>query len=74
VSLIKQLTKAALAAEIESHLTQDLKRNRKNGTSSKPSKAMWAIRTKLQGRVKSKNDKTIIIIILKIRWFGWKLC
>ncbi|KAB7881188.1 transposase, partial [Poseidonibacter ostreae] len=34
-SLIKQLTEAALAAEIDSHLTQDLNKNRKNGYSSK---------------------------------------
>lgn len=33
--LIKQLTEAALAAEIDSHLSQDLQRNRKNGYSSK---------------------------------------
>jgi transposase-like protein len=37
--LIKQLTEAALQAEIESHLTQDLNRNRKNGTSSKTMKS-----------------------------------
>ena len=30
-SLIKQLTEAALAAEIDSHLAQDLSSNRKNG-------------------------------------------
>ena len=30
-SLIKQLTEAALAAEIDSHLAQDLSNNRKNG-------------------------------------------
>ena len=33
--LIKQLTEAALAAEIDSHLSQDLNKNRKNGYSSK---------------------------------------
>lgn len=37
--LIKQLTEAALQAEIESHLTQDLAKNRKNGTSSKTMKS-----------------------------------
>ena len=37
--LIKQLTEAALQAEIESHLTQDLNKNRKNGTSSKTMKS-----------------------------------
>jgi putative transposase len=37
--LIKQLTEAALQAEIESHLTQDLSRNRKNGTTSKTMKS-----------------------------------
>jgi len=37
--LIKQLTEAALQAEIESHLTQDLVKNRKNGTSSKTMKS-----------------------------------
>ena len=37
--LIKQLTEAALQAEIESHLAQDLNRNRKNGTSSKTMKS-----------------------------------
>ena len=38
-SLIKQLTEAALAAEIDSHLTQDLNRNRKNGYASKTMKS-----------------------------------
>lgn len=33
-SLIKQLTEATLAAEIDSHLSQDLSRNRKNGYNS----------------------------------------
>ena len=37
--LIKQLTEAALQAEIESHLTQDLNKNRKNGISSKTMKS-----------------------------------
>jgi len=37
--LIKQLTEAALQAEIESHLAQDLSRNRKNGTTSKTMKS-----------------------------------
>lgn len=37
--LIKQLTEAALQAEIESHLRQDLVKNRKNGTSSKTMKS-----------------------------------
>jgi transposase-like protein len=34
-SLIKQLTETALAAELDSHLAQDLSKNRKNGFSSK---------------------------------------
>jgi len=38
-SLIKQLTETALAAEIDSHLTQDLNKNRKNGYSSKTMKS-----------------------------------
>lgn len=38
-SLIKQLTEAALSAEIDSHLAQDLNRNRKNGYSSKTMKS-----------------------------------
>ena len=38
-SLIKQLTEAALAAEIGSHLALDLTRNRKNGYSSKTMKS-----------------------------------
>ena len=38
-SLIKQLTEAALAAEIDSHLAQDLTKNRKNGYSSKTMKS-----------------------------------
>ena len=38
-SLIKQLTEAALAAEIDSHLALDLTRNRKNGYSSKTMKS-----------------------------------
>ena len=37
--LIKQLTKAALQAEIESHLTHDLAKNRTNGSSSKTMKS-----------------------------------
>ncbi|MBU4023748.1 IS256 family transposase, partial [bacterium] len=37
--LIKQLTEAALQAEIESHLAQDLSKNRKNGSSSKTMKS-----------------------------------
>ncbi len=37
--LIKQLTEAALQAEIDSHLTQDLVKNRKNGSSSKTMKS-----------------------------------
>jgi transposase-like protein len=38
-SLIKQLTEAALAAEIDSHLSQDLNKNRKNGYASKTMKS-----------------------------------
>jgi len=38
-SLIKQLTEAALAAEIDSHLAQDLNRNRKNGYATKTMKS-----------------------------------
>ena len=38
-SLIKQLTEAALAGEIDSHLAQDLTRNRKNGYNSKTMKS-----------------------------------
>ena len=38
-SLIKQLTEAALAAEIDSHLAQDLNNNRRNGYSSKTMKS-----------------------------------
>ena len=34
--LIKQLTEMALQAEIETHLAQDLERNRKNGTMECP--------------------------------------
>jgi transposase-like protein len=37
--LIKQLTEMALQAELETHLSQDLTRNRKNGTSSKTMKS-----------------------------------
>ncbi len=37
--LIKQLTEAALQAELESHLTQDLSRNRKNGKTTKTMKS-----------------------------------
>jgi transposase-like protein len=35
-SLVKQLTEAALQAEIEQHLDKDQQPNRKNGASSKP--------------------------------------
>jgi len=38
-SLIKQLTEAALAAEIDSHLSQDLNKNRKNGYATKTIKS-----------------------------------
>jgi len=38
-SLIKQLTETALAAEIDSHLAQDLSQNRKNGYNSKTMKS-----------------------------------
>ena len=38
-SLIKQLTEAALAAEIDSHLAKDLSNNRRNGYSSKTMKS-----------------------------------
>ena len=37
--LIKQLTEMALQAELETHLSQDLERNRKNDTSSKTMKS-----------------------------------
>jgi len=37
--LIKQITEMALQAEIESHLAQDLQRNRKNGMTSKTIKS-----------------------------------
>ncbi len=37
--LIKQLTEAALAAELDSHLAQDLEANRKNGFGKKTIKA-----------------------------------
>jgi len=37
--LIKQLTEMALQAELETHLSQDLTRNRKNGSSSKTMKS-----------------------------------
>ncbi|MNG57895.1 hypothetical protein D3C81_483150 [compost metagenome] len=36
--LIKQSAKAALAAELDSHLAQDITANRKNGSSKKRSK------------------------------------
>jgi len=38
--LIKQLTEMALQAELETHLSQDLTRNRKNGTTSKTMKSV----------------------------------
>jgi len=37
--LIKQLTEMALQAELETHLAQDLEKNRKNGTTSKTMKS-----------------------------------
>jgi len=37
--LIKQLTEMILQAGIETHLAQDLERNRKNGTTSKTMKS-----------------------------------
>ena len=36
--LVKQLTEMTLQAELESHLAQDLERNRKNGYTSKTMK------------------------------------
>lgn len=36
--LIKQLTEATLAAELDSHLAQDVEANRKNGSGKRPSK------------------------------------
>ena len=38
-TLIKQLTEAALAAEIDSHLSQDISKNRKNGYATKTMKS-----------------------------------
>ena len=38
-TLIKQLTEMVLEAEFETHLSQDLERNRKNGTTSKTMKS-----------------------------------
>jgi len=38
-SLIKQLTEAALAAEIDSHLAQDMTKNRRNGYATKTMKS-----------------------------------
>ena len=38
--LIKQLTEMALQAELETHLSQDIERNRKNGTTSKTMKSV----------------------------------
>ncbi len=40
-SLIKKLTEAALSAEIDSHLAQDLSNNRKNGYASKTMKSEY---------------------------------
>ena len=37
--LIKQLIEMALQAELETHLSQDFKKNRKNGSSSKTIKS-----------------------------------
>ncbi|KHT34501.1 transposase [Pectobacterium carotovorum subsp. carotovorum] len=37
--LIRQLTETALAAELDSHLAQDLEPNRKNGSGKKTIKA-----------------------------------
>lgn len=41
--LIKQLTEMALQAELETHLSQDLEKNRKNGVSSKTMKSVNGI-------------------------------
>jgi transposase-like protein len=40
-SLIKQLTEAALSAEVDSHLTQDLNRNRKNAYATQTMKSEY---------------------------------
>jgi len=39
--LIKQLTELALQAELESHLSQDLEKNRRNGTTTKTMKSAY---------------------------------
>ncbi len=41
--LIKQLTEAALAAELDSHLAQDLQANRKNGSTKKILKLLGSV-------------------------------
>lgn len=40
--LIKQLTETALAAELDSHLAQDVEVNRKNGSGKRPLKPRLA--------------------------------
>ncbi|SFU67086.1 hypothetical protein SAMN05421784_11774 [Xenorhabdus koppenhoeferi] len=39
IPLIKQLTEAALAAELDAHLAQDIEVNRRNGSTKKTIKA-----------------------------------
>ena len=55
-SLIKQLTEAALAAEIDSHLSQDLNRNRKNGYTTK---IMKSDHGKFEPQIFKKNQTTM---------------
>ena len=59
--LIKQLTEMALQAELETHLSQDLEKNRKNGTTLEGGLKGWAkagypVKTGL-GNVVLKQDK-----------------
>ncbi len=57
-SLIKQLTEAALTAEIDSHLTQEFNRNRKNGYATKTMKSK-------HGEFQVDGKKDILSLCLK---------
>lgn len=58
--LIKQLTETALAAELDSHLAQDVEVNRKNGSGKRPLKPRLA--------ALSWQLHVIVMVILNPNW------
>ncbi len=58
--LIKQLTEAALSAELDSHLASDVEANRKNGSGKKTIKARPA--------PSSWQPHAIVMALLNLNW------